>query len=64
MYLAVPIDSQNAFAEWERVGGTPTQARKYVRHIKLPYPVSVKVDGRTGRGVILRGRSQGIAGGS
>jgi hypothetical protein len=62
MYLTVPLESQNAFAEWERLGGPSTQARKYVRHIRLPYSVSVKVDGRTGRGVIMRGRSQGAAG--
>jgi CheY-like chemotaxis protein len=55
MYLTVPYESLGILADWEKTGRMPSRAaRKYVRHIKLPYPVVVKVDGHTGRGVILK----------
>jgi CheY-like chemotaxis protein len=55
MYLTVPHDSPGSVVNWkelEEIG--PTSAGRYVQHISLPEAVSVKVDGRTGKGAILR----------
>jgi hypothetical protein len=41
--------------DWDWLNKQETIAETdFVRHIKLPEPVIVKVDGRTGRGVIYR----------
>jgi CheY-like chemotaxis protein len=55
MYLTVHHDSEEASLNWPDLHEIPpTTAKTYVKHIRLPYPVVVKVDGRQGRGVILR----------
>jgi hypothetical protein len=55
MYLTVPHDSPGASMNWKELDLVPPlTTRKYVRHIRLPDPVTVKVDGKSGRGVILR----------
>ncbi len=55
MYLTVPHGSRGASINWKELQEIrPTTSRKYVKHIRLPDPVTVKVDGKTGRGVILR----------
>jgi hypothetical protein len=55
MYLTVPHETQGAFADWQALGSIPpVTAKQYVKHIRLPYRLVVKVDGRTGKGVILR----------
>jgi hypothetical protein len=57
MYLTVHHDSPSATTRWDELGSIrPESAGKYVKHIRIPSPVIVKVDGRTGRGVILRSR--------
>jgi hypothetical protein len=54
MYLTVPHDSEGASMDWKELERTPPVATgKYVKHVRLPYPVTVKVDGRSGRGIIL-----------
>ena len=41
--------------DWEWLGQkTPVHETDLVRHVRLGSPLTVKVDGRTGRGVILR----------
>jgi hypothetical protein len=55
MYLAVPHDSESAFMNWDELGSLPAVVTKqYVRHLRLPVPVVVKVDGRIGRGLVFR----------
>jgi CheY-like chemotaxis protein len=54
LYLTVHHDTQTARMRWDALDEIPPAAAgTYVKHIKLPSPVIVKVDGRTGRGVIL-----------
>jgi hypothetical protein len=44
---------------WEWLNQQPlVQETEFVRHVRPSHPLSVRVDGRTGRGVILRGASQ------
>ena len=45
---AVPIDWDWLAAQDER------QCTEFVRHVRLPRPLTVKVDGHTGRGVVLK----------
>jgi hypothetical protein len=55
MYLTVPHDSPNAFMDWDELLGLPAvEDRKHVRHLRLPAPVVVKVDGQSGSGVVFR----------
>jgi hypothetical protein len=55
MYLTVPYDSPSAFMDWDELYNLPPMVnKKYVRHVRLPSPVVVKVDGRTGMGVVFR----------
>jgi CheY-like chemotaxis protein len=55
MYLAIPYGFETAFMRWEELTSLPpVAAKKYVRHVRLPSPVIVKVDGRSGRGVVYR----------
>ena len=54
MYLTVPHDSKSASIDWRELGEIPPVAsRKYVKHLRLHRPVTVKVDGKSGKGVIL-----------
>lgn len=55
MYLTIPYDSPSASMDWDELYNLPPMAiKKYVRHVRLPSPVVVKVDGRTGMGVVFR----------
>ena len=57
-YLTVLGDSREDFIDWEWIEDqTPQWEGKYVRHIRLTAPLTIKVDGRTGKGLILKGRN-------
>lgn len=39
--------------DWETLNALPSESeREFVRHVRLQRPLQVRVDGRTGRGVI------------
>jgi hypothetical protein len=41
--------------DWDWLAGQEEASRsEHVRHVRLPRPLLVKIDGRSGRGVILR----------
>jgi hypothetical protein len=49
-----PSDGQGTI-DWEWLGRQPARTeRAHVRHLRLPGPLTVKIDGRRGRGVVLR----------
>ena len=53
MYFTVPYGKDKDFIDWDYLGKLkPEKELKYVRHLRLKEPVSVKVDGRSGHGVI------------
>jgi hypothetical protein len=55
MYLAVPHGSDDRFIRWEEFDKAEViSAGKYVKHLKLPGPVAVKVDGHSGNAVVFR----------
>ncbi len=53
-YFMVRHDEAGAI-DWDALDALPAAAETpHVRHVRLPAPLCVRVDGRTGRGVILR----------
>jgi hypothetical protein len=56
-YFTIPYGVDNAFIMWDELNSIPaSNERKYVKHIHLPYSLTLKVDGRTGQGIALRSR--------
>ncbi len=53
-YFSVPNSGQNVI-DWNWLNQQRViEEDEYIRHVRLPTPVKVKVDGRHGRGVILK----------
>jgi hypothetical protein len=53
-YFSV-FDNQNNKIDWEWLKSRKTVGEsKHVRHVELQSPLKIKVDGRTGRGVIIK----------
>lgn len=54
-YLTVNPSAKNGFIDWEWLMNQPVvQTSKYLRHISLPEPIEIRIDGRTGKGVIIK----------
>jgi len=54
LYLALPKSSQYTI-DWDWLKRQPeSQRTDFVRHIRLAEPLSIQVDGRTSRGVIIK----------
>ena len=54
MYFSLDRNATAAF-DWSWLGQQPAiEESLYVRHVRLPGPLTIKVDGRTGRGGIWR----------
>jgi len=52
-YINVPFKSRNSFIDWEWLEGKkPIKNLKYVKHIEIPSPLKIKLDGRSGRALI------------
>jgi hypothetical protein len=54
-YLTIPRDSDQDFIAWEWLESKPVEtATTYLDHIRLPQPITVKIDGRQSKGVLLK----------
>ena len=54
-YFTVNPDAGDGLLDWEWLSSLPaSEETEYVRHLRLPQPVLVKLSGRTGEGVILK----------
>ena len=54
-YLTVNPTSGGGFVDWEWLSRQPVAAETpFVRHVRLPEPVEVRLDGRSRRGVIYK----------
>ncbi len=52
-YLTISQNSRN-FINWQWLQSLPTaEDTAYLRHVKLEHPVTVKIDGKKSRAVIL-----------
>jgi hypothetical protein len=57
-YFSIPFSSQFK-VDWEWLSKQETLAEsQFLRHVRLPNPLSVKVDGRSGRGVIHKSKNE------
>ena len=55
-YLSV---RRGEWLDWDWLGVQPEVTRgRYVRHVRCPRPLQVRVDGRTGRGVVIHGEQR------
>ena len=55
-YFSAPRSEQSEL-DWEWLASQEEiQSSKYVRHVRLPVPLSIKIDGRTGQGTVLKSR--------
>lgn len=53
MYFTVPYNHKSSSINWEWLGGIEaTHEGEFTRHIHLDNPISIKVDGRTGEGIV------------
>lgn len=53
MYLTVPYGKKESFVDWDWLNAiVPETEKKYVRHLRVKTPLSIRVDGRSGLGVI------------
>ena len=51
-YFTLPITSQHRI-DWEWLGRQPViEETQFLRHLRLPDPVGIRVDGRSSRGII------------
>lgn len=54
IYFGMPFSSPYR-VDWDRLKSQPlVEEYQYTRHVRLPAPLYVKVDGRSGRGIIRR----------
>ncbi len=57
-YFTVNANQNSGYVDWSWLRLQPAiDSRHYVRHIRLDSPMTIKMDGRTGRGVILKPHS-------
>ncbi len=58
-YFSVPMPGPGGSppaVDWDWLRGLPTRRESsFVRHVEAPAPLAIRVDGRRGRGVVLRG---------
>jgi len=54
-YIHTTLNREESFIDWKWLDKQkPEKQTKYVKHIKLPTPLIIKLDGRTGRALILK----------
>ncbi len=56
MYFTVPFDEEGSFIDWDEFRATkPLITKKFTKLYRLPFSMVVKVDGRSGSGVVTKG---------
>ena len=52
-YFSVGQGAGNGVIDWERLEGQEVvEETEFLRHVRFPEPISVRLDGRTGRGIV------------
>ncbi len=54
-YFTIPVENQDNFIDWSWLRTCPAAAEmQFVRHLRFPSPLLVKMNSREGRGVVLK----------
>jgi CheY-like chemotaxis protein len=54
-YIHTTLSREESYIDWKWLDNQKTKKQtKYVKHIKLPAPLTIKLDGRSGRALILK----------
>jgi hypothetical protein len=54
-YINTTLNLKESYIDWEWLKKQPAiKETKFVRHIKLSNPLTIKIDGHSGRGIILK----------
>jgi len=54
-YIHTTLNREESFIDWKWLDKQkPEKQTKYVKHIKLSTPLIIKLDGRTGRALIIK----------
>jgi hypothetical protein len=54
-YLYIPPEGEKSFIDWGWIEGQGVHRElEFVRHVRLPEPLSVRIDGRIGHAVIMK----------
>ncbi|MCK5024283.1 MAG: hypothetical protein KAR56_01550 [Thermoplasmata archaeon] len=63
MYFTVPFGKENQFIDWDWLKSIePKSSKKFAVHVELPYELELKVDGRTGKGIVRKKEAAGNGG--
>ena len=55
MYFTVPYGKEGQFIDWDWLRSLePKSSKKYAVHVELPCELEMKVDGRSGKGIVRR----------
>jgi len=54
-YITMPLNSEDCFIDWKWLGDRkPHKEMGFVRHVRLPSPLTIKLDGRCGKALITK----------
>ncbi len=54
-YFTVNSTTQNGWVDWEWLRSMPAiEEKRLVRHIHLPHPIEIKINGHQNKGIILK----------
>lgn len=54
-YIHTTLNREESFIDWKWLDKQkPEKQSKYVKHIRLSFPLTIKLDGRTGRALIIK----------
>ncbi len=55
MYFTVPFGKKDEFIDWDWLKDLkPKSSKKFAVHVELPCELEMKVDGRSGKGIVRR----------
>jgi hypothetical protein len=54
-YFTVSNNSEHSFIDWDwLLSQKVNDQKKFTRHVKLNYPITIKIDGLKGKGIIIK----------
>ncbi len=57
-YINIPFDSKDCLIDWKWLKEQKIKKElKFVKHVHLPAPLTIKIDGRSGRAMILKSKT-------